>query len=455
MTKTKNAKTQAPAATKAVAAKPAVKYRQKHEGTMALWIMTPFGILMPSAKPKHLIRKGDKRTLQVRARERAYLDQFRVQYCPELGKAVHFPTHDYPWKAYVTPEDLAKGVARMCLDIDSEVFKPLAERGGLPPKLGKRLHDCYTSLWSTQLRYGDGTSSYDKWGTSTWVSDPKTHKPDPKQCKRLGHYWPKGRNKCIDCKAPRPAGIKGVGVSDPKTGDVHTQAEPVKPSYDYTSGGYYKGGSSLSTWDAGTQTWNKGPASSPAEPNYNYEPCTECDKGFITADELWVPHQEYCSRADKELCPECFNEPHELGCILDPEAWGHQNYNAQDADYWSNSTCPQGSLTMAGSKHNPHSPGGFVPNRKTPSGLPGLRQLGPVGGPREWENMSKQQRYQYATQGSGPPHAEPGRAQPQRRAHHGQGGGPARPEPVHGQHGLQPAGQAGGHRPAVRHARHV
>jgi hypothetical protein len=126
-----------------------------------MWVCTPFGILMPALRPAETIEPGDDRTLQVRARHREYLDTFRERYCPELGESLHFAEHDYPWKAYVTPEALATAMARMTLSIDYEKFKPEAERGGLPDHLADELHSCYNEMWAVQLRYGDGTSVYD------------------------------------------------------------------------------------------------------------------------------------------------------------------------------------------------------------------------------------------------------------------------------------------------------
>lgn len=199
----------------------------KRVGTMALWIMTPFGVLMPALRPLHTYNPAeDARDIQVRGRERAYLDRFREMYCPELGESVHFPTQDYPWKAYVTRDDLARAVARMVLDIDSEVFKPLTDRkrGVGDSRLAGRLHSFYNSVWSTHLRFGDGTSSYDggwKWNSSSSTAKggvPKassastgttqfwegTGSRNPERCKSQGHWFSTIKPDCLDCGAPKP-----------------------------------------------------------------------------------------------------------------------------------------------------------------------------------------------------------------------------------------------------------
>jgi hypothetical protein len=95
----------------------------------------------------------------------------------------------------VSPEDLARAMARVVMSIDSEIFKPLAEHGGLSQRLGHRLHSCYTEMWSTQLHYGDGTSVFD----AAWHYDPKTYKPNPANCARMGHWYPVTGKPCVDC----------------------------------------------------------------------------------------------------------------------------------------------------------------------------------------------------------------------------------------------------------------
>lgn len=200
----------------------------KRVGTMALWIMTPFGVLMPALRPVHTYNPAeDARDLQVRGRERAYLDRFREMYCPELGESLHFPNQDYPWKAYVSRDDLARATARMVLEIDSEVFKPLTDkqRGVGDPRLASRLHSFYNSVWSSHLHYGDGTSSYN--GGGKWASSMPgkggsqgskgnggtsgatefwngTGSRNPERCKTQGHWFSSIQRTCLDCGAPKP-----------------------------------------------------------------------------------------------------------------------------------------------------------------------------------------------------------------------------------------------------------
>jgi hypothetical protein len=162
----------------------------------------------------------------VRCRERVYLDRFRELYCPELGESLHFH-HDYPWKAYVTREALAAAVGRMVLDIDAQKFKPLTHGPkGLHGKEEGNLHSCYSSFWSTHLRYGDGTSSFDvrtvypaadsKWRTfdeflnrdlSSTGDGVATVPEGGDRCSHLGHWWVDGKSACQECGQPKTCGV--------------------------------------------------------------------------------------------------------------------------------------------------------------------------------------------------------------------------------------------------------
>ena len=206
-------------------------WKDPRVGDMALWIMTPFGILMPSRRPADLVAEGDDRTLQVRARHQEYLDKFREVFCPELGESEHHPDQDYPWKAAVSPDDLARAVSRMVLEIDSEKFKPLAEdsKYALPGKLGRDLHSQYNAMWSTHLKYGDGTSSYDH---KSW-SGSGAQETGIALCRRWGHWWPVNAKVCRDCGEPNPSypeqgptGVKPDEDAVPKPAEGYLYWDP-------------------------------------------------------------------------------------------------------------------------------------------------------------------------------------------------------------------------------------
>lgn len=157
-----------------------------------MWLMMTKGALSITVSPK----EPDK--LQVRARRKEWLEAFRA-YCPELGPDIHTTNADYQWRALAKPEDVARAVARLTLDIDYSNFKSATmqpERGLKDSKLRHSLHDAYSKIWGTLLAAGDGTSSMDSksvGGTGTIAA-----------CTRLGHWWPAGTEKCVDCKKENP-----------------------------------------------------------------------------------------------------------------------------------------------------------------------------------------------------------------------------------------------------------
>ena len=165
-------------------------------GRMALWIMTPGGILMPAATPEG----GD--ILQVRARDASHLNWFREHYCPALGKNVATPAFDYDYRAYVHREDLARAVAAMCLDIDAVKFKPTTEGAlGLRSKVKQiKLHNVYTGIWNRVYELSGKSKG---WATSTAKPDPNA---SAQICVTQGHWWPARDGKrhkihCKDCDA--------------------------------------------------------------------------------------------------------------------------------------------------------------------------------------------------------------------------------------------------------------
>lgn len=105
-----------------------------------MWIMTPFGILMPSTRPDHAIKRGDSRKLQIRVRDRRALTYLRDNYMgDELSKIVATPKMDYNFRAYCTHDDFARAVAQMIVDIDYEKFKP--------ESVSHDLHKLYNEIW--------------------------------------------------------------------------------------------------------------------------------------------------------------------------------------------------------------------------------------------------------------------------------------------------------------------
>jgi hypothetical protein len=103
-----------------------------------MWIFTPFGFFSVTEP-----RDGDGDTLQVRARVKEDLDALREKFLPTLGVTLAKIGTDYPYRAFVSKEDFALGMARIILSIDYSNFKAtvMQEQGLSREKL-------YMRVWS-------------------------------------------------------------------------------------------------------------------------------------------------------------------------------------------------------------------------------------------------------------------------------------------------------------------
>jgi len=107
-----------------------------------MWIMTPFGIIMPAQAEDNAPISGDPADwFQVRARDRAALVHLRKRYMNDrLRRIIHTPQRDYEYRAYCLKTDFAEAMRRMLLEVDYEKFKPEART--------KSLHDLYLRIWA-------------------------------------------------------------------------------------------------------------------------------------------------------------------------------------------------------------------------------------------------------------------------------------------------------------------
>jgi len=133
-----------------------------------MWVMTSFGILMPSLRPEGTVPEGDDRTLQIRTRRRKDLEILRKEYMgDDLGEIIAIPNTDYEYRAYCTHEAFGKALAKITMDIDFVKFKPTTET----KYKDNELHSLYNSIWATvfsQLSTPDHQDSY--WTSSTGIS---------------------------------------------------------------------------------------------------------------------------------------------------------------------------------------------------------------------------------------------------------------------------------------------
>jgi hypothetical protein len=131
-----------------------------------MWIMTPFGILMPAALPEKIREEFTREwnatpdleylivawDLQVRTRDKRALTYLRKRYMRgTLGPTIATPEMDYDFRAYCSAVDFASAVSLMILEIDYEKFKPETERF----KWGRDLHGLYNKIWGVVFTHYD------------------------------------------------------------------------------------------------------------------------------------------------------------------------------------------------------------------------------------------------------------------------------------------------------------
>ena len=100
-----------------------------------MWIFTNFGFFS-------IVQKKGTQDLTVRARVRSDLDGLRSQYLPELSPSQAHAGTDYPWRAKVSHEALAKAMGKIIQDLTYPNFKDeVALKQGKP-----RAHR-YLQVW--------------------------------------------------------------------------------------------------------------------------------------------------------------------------------------------------------------------------------------------------------------------------------------------------------------------
>src|ERR1022692_1835192 len=166
-------------------------------GTMAYWLITPFGALYPASVPAGI---GGPDVLQVRARRAGYIDKFRELYCQDMQPTTATKHLDYQYRALCDRQAFASAVAEMTMGIDSQKMKPTAYgKLGLGGKLASEYHAVLNGLWSRMVDLGEGMG----WAGST-LAQPDPNAPQSSRCYREGHIFPLSNGKvrvvaCPDC----------------------------------------------------------------------------------------------------------------------------------------------------------------------------------------------------------------------------------------------------------------
>jgi hypothetical protein len=178
-----------------------------------MWIMTSFGILMPSIRPSDTIEAGDNRVIQVRTRRRRDLDILREEYMQDtLGPTVFMKNTDYEYRAYCTREAWAVAMARMSLDIDYTKFKPTTEN-----YKDHQLHMLYNVLWGViQEKLSTATRIASYWHLDNKKFGRKTSRKKTKNTSR--NWW--------DDLELTPDELDEALFDDVDTSDVDAITEP-------------------------------------------------------------------------------------------------------------------------------------------------------------------------------------------------------------------------------------
>lgn len=108
-----------------------------------MWLFTTIGFFSVVQRP------GDA-FLSVRARVAEDLDRLREEYMPELSETVEWPGADYRYRAFISHEDFARGLARLAMDIDYGNFKSAV---GVHQGLDREL--LYSQVWGIMTELGE------------------------------------------------------------------------------------------------------------------------------------------------------------------------------------------------------------------------------------------------------------------------------------------------------------
>jgi hypothetical protein len=94
-----------------------------------MWLFTKVGFFSVVLEEEG--NDGDDARLMVRARVGEDLAKLRSTYAPKLSATVEWPGRDYPYRAFITKEEMAEAMVRITLDIDYGNFKSkVAEEQG-------------------------------------------------------------------------------------------------------------------------------------------------------------------------------------------------------------------------------------------------------------------------------------------------------------------------------------
>ncbi len=136
-----------------------------------MWIMHPIGFFsIVEGDPTFPDSRG---MMQVRVRDKGDLDRLR-EVMPGLGPTVQTPVGDYEYRAFVSRDEMAKGIAQLAYEIDYSNFKAAVA------EVDPAHETVYHRVWSVLLALGGSRRPWGmERGRSGWY-DP-IYGEDPPQ----------------------------------------------------------------------------------------------------------------------------------------------------------------------------------------------------------------------------------------------------------------------------------
>ena len=106
-----------------------------------MWIFTETGFVSAVKKPK------DNGLVSLRARNHASLEPIATSYGVTI---INTPHGDYPWRTFVTNEQLADWLSKTALELDYSNFKSRAHKTNQSSKFINALHDVWAIMTQTE-----------------------------------------------------------------------------------------------------------------------------------------------------------------------------------------------------------------------------------------------------------------------------------------------------------------
>jgi len=111
-----------------------------------MWLFTTVGFFSIVEKPIDGVISKEP-MLAVRSRVAGDLEALREKYMPELSKPIATPRGDYKYRASITHEDFARGMAKLSQDIHYDNFKTAVGK-----TQGYEREHVYHGVWSAAMQ---------------------------------------------------------------------------------------------------------------------------------------------------------------------------------------------------------------------------------------------------------------------------------------------------------------